>query len=317
MDSWQITLIILISLMFLNYIALKFLIQKHIVANASETEAFSHIEGFSGDSATSEDSNTEVLTNDDLYDSFYSKIYDQIVAGDVRCKTEVIFTLNWIKKYWKESKSLEILDIGCGTGGHVAEFTKDGVSKVVGIDKSLPMIERARNLYKDHEFRHDNVENPRIFSASEFNLVTMYYFTIYYVHHKEQILKNIFNWLKPGGGFVVHIVNREKFDPILESASPFTAFSLQKYSKERITKSKVVFDKFDYEAEFVIQDADAEFHETFKFKDGRKRKHVHNLHMPKIEKIVSEIESAGFTYKEFIDLTPIGYEYQYLFCFLR
>jgi ubiquinone/menaquinone biosynthesis C-methylase UbiE len=316
MDSWQITLIVLIVLLFLNYIALRFILPQHIVSNTNVNEAFSNIEGFSGDS-TADNIVTEELKNDDIYDKFYSKIYDQIIVGDIRTKTEVIYTLNWIKKYWKESKSLEILDIGCGTGLHVAEFSKNDVSKVVGVDRSLPMIERARILHPNHEYRNDDVENPRIFSAGEFNMITMYYFTIYYIHHKDQILKNIFNWLKPGGGFVVHIVNREKFDPILESASPFTGFSLQKYSKERVMKSKVTFDKFDYEAEFTIQDADAEFHETFKFKDGRKRKHIHNLHMPKIEKMVQEIESAGFTYKEFIDLTPIGYEYQFLFCFLR
>jgi SAM-dependent methyltransferase len=323
MDSWQITLIILIALMFLNYVVLQFLLQKHIISDVNINEAFTSnmIEGFSSDDSSGDSTidaiTTEDLTNDTLYDKFYSKIYDKIVAGDVRCKTETIFTLNWIKKYWKESKTLEILDVGCGTGTHVAEFTKDGVAKVVGVDSSLAMVERARILHPNHDYKHDNVEKPRLFSAGEFNLVTMYYFTIYYIHHKDQILKNIFHWLKPGGGFVVHIVNRDKFDPILESASPFTAFSLQKYSKERVMKSKVAFDKFDYEAEFTINEADAEFHETFKFKDGRKRKHVHSLHMPKIDKLVQEIESAGFTFKEFIDLTPIGYEYQYLFCFLR
>lgn len=302
--------------MFLNYIALKFFVQKHMIADINVNEAFTSIEGFSGDS-TVDDIVTEEFTNDTLYDKFYCKIYDQIVAGDVRTKTEVIFTLNWIKKYWKESNTLQILDIGSGTGGHVAEFSKDGPLKVVGVDSSLPMIEHSRKLYPNYEFRNADVENPRIFAAGEFNLVTMYYFTIYYIHHKDQILKNIFQWLKPGGGFVVHIVNREKFDPILESASPFAAFSLQKYSKERVMKSKVAFDKFDYEAEFTINEADAEFHETFKFKDGKKRRHIHSLHMPKIDKLVQEIESAGFTYKEFIDLTPIGYEYQFLFCFLR
>jgi len=29
------------------------------------------------------------------------------------------------------------------------------------------------------------------------------------------------------------------------------------------------------------------------------------------------VEENGFTYKQLIDLTPIGYEYQYLFCFVR
>jgi hypothetical protein len=39
--------------------------------------------------------------------------------------------------------------------------------------------------------------------------------------------------------------------------------------------------------------------------------------MPTMDETVAIVERAGFTYKQFIDLTPIGYEYQYLFCFVK
>jgi len=32
---------------------------------------------------------------------------------------------------------------------------------------------------------------------------------------------------------------------------------------------------------------------------------------------VAEAEQSGFIFKQFLDLTGIGYEYQYLFCFVR
>jgi len=272
-------------------------------------------EGFSG--SQEDAASIQEFDNSTLYDKFYSKIYDQIVQGDIRVKSEVIFTLSWFKKYHPENNKMEILDIGCGTGHHVDEFKKEKVRRVVGVDISEAMIARAKKLYPGNEFKVDDVEQPRIFAAGEFNLITMYYFTIYYLPHKEQILKNLFTWLQPGGALVVHFVNRDKFDPILESASPFTAFSVQKYSKERVTKSKVVFDKFEYSAEFSNNGSNSEFLEVFKFKDGKIRRNKHTLYMPVMEKLTKEIEAAGFTYKEFVDLTPIGYEYQYLFCFLR
>lgn len=297
----------------MNYITLKYLLKTYIYTDVDESEAFGSREGFSGGSEV----DNEIFTNETLYDKFYSKIYDQIVQGDVRVRSEVLFTLGWIKKYNPDQETLQILDIGCGTGGHIAEFKKEGVKRAIGIDKSEAMIDRAKKLHSGNTFKVGDIEVPSQFAAGEFNLATMYYFTIYYLHHKDQILKNIFTWLKPGGGFVVHFVNRDKFDPILESASPFTAFSVQKYSKERIMKSSVAFDKFNYTAEFSNDENHAEFEETFKFKDGRKRVNKHSLHIPIMEKLVHEIEAAGFTYKEFIDLTPIGYEYQYLFCFLR
>ena len=316
-DSWQVTLIILLVLLLINYIFFRIFVSSKIPTEITNIkEAFGGREGFSGSNDLDDDDDT-VHNNDTLYDEFYSKIYDQIVGGEVRTKAEVLFTLGFLKKLRPENKTIQLLDIGCGTGGHVSEFIKQGVGSVVGLDKSKAMIERANTLYPKLDYKLGDVEKPTLFAAGQFNAATMYYFTIYYLHHKDQILKNIFTWLQPGGTFVVHFVNRDKFDPILESASPFTAFSVQKYSKERIMKSHVTFDKFEYVAEFSNQDYDAVFEETFKFKNGKVRKHVHKFHMPTMESLVNEIEQAGFAYKEFIDLTPIGYEYQYLFCFSR
>jgi SAM-dependent methyltransferase len=315
MDPWQTTLFVLLALLFINYLLIKTLFSSSIPTEIGDSkEAFETREGFAGGVAVD---GADEYANDTLYDKFYCKIYDQIVQGDVRIRAEMLFTMAWIKKYWPENRALHILDVGCGTGGHVAEFTKEKVGSVTGIDNSSAMIERARKLNPNLEFKIGNTEQPTTYAAGQFSLITMYYFTIYYIHHKDQILRNLFNWLKPGGGFVVHLVNRDKFDPILEAASPFLAFSVQKYAKKRVTKSKVSFDKFDYTAEFNLQDNHAEFNETFVFKDGKVRRNKHDLLMPTMESIVREIEAAGFTYKEYVDLTPIGYEYQYLFCFVR
>lgn len=315
MDSWQLTLFVLLAMLVINYIMIKMFITTTIPTEFADDETATR-EGFAGGTMVDGDSN-DVQGNDTLYDPFYCKIYDQLVQGDVRTRAEMIFTLGWVKKYWPENRTIEVLDVGCGTGGHVEEFMKEKVGSAQGIDRSPAMIERARKLHPKMEYKIGDVEVPTTYAAGQFSLITMYYFTIYYLHHKEQVLRNIFQWLKPGGAFVVHIVNREKFDPILEAASPFLAFSVQKYSKQRVTKSQVAFDKFHYTAEFNIEDKHAEFMETFKFKDGHVRKNKHSLLMPVMQDLVHEIEEAGFTYKEFIDLTPIGYEYQYLFCFLR
>jgi SAM-dependent methyltransferase len=321
LDTWQLTLLIVMGLLVLNYIVMNYLVSTRIATDlddADTNEGFSGsgvVDGSSGSSGSN--SSMEEFSNDTLYDSFYSKIYDQIVSGETRVRAEVLFTLGWMKKIQPDTKSLAVLDIGCGTGGHVEEFKKEGVGSVLGIDRSAAMVERAQKLYPGNKYMVGDVVTPTLFSAGEFNLVTMYYFTIYYLPQKEQILRNLFTWMKPGSGLVIHVVNRDKFDPILESASPFLAFSVQKYAKERKTKSMVAFDKFDYTAEFNNDEHHAEFVETFKFKDGRRRRHKHSLHMPVMERLTEEIEAAGFVFKEFIDLTPVGYEYQFLFCFAR
>ena len=132
---------------------------------------------------------------------------------------------------------------------------------------------------------------------------------------KETVFRNLYFWIKPGGRLVVHVVNKHKFDPMLESASPWVGFSLQKYTTDRITESKVTFDKFDYSGKFDLTDPEAEFRETFRFKDGRVRRQKHTFHMPTITDIVKSAQAAGWKYTKFIDLTVVGFEYSFLLMF--
>lgn len=311
LDTIQIVLVVIISILLANYLYIRWMMVGNRRTELDDIESFANPDD-------SPEADVVILGNETLYDPFYSKIYDMIVDGAVRQQQEVGLTLIWAKGYRPEMNTIEVLDIGCGTGGDVEEFRKEGVGKVVGMDASDAMIEVARKKHPKNDYRIKEAENIGSFAAGEFNLVTMYYFTYYYLRDRDQVFQNVFNWLQPGGCFVVHLVNREKFDPILEAASPFVAFSVQKYSKERVTRSKVTFDKFEYEADFSLDDNRGEFREEFRFKDTKKmRRQVHYLRMPKMDEVVAEIEANGFTYKQFIDLTPIGYEYQYLFCFVR
>jgi SAM-dependent methyltransferase len=286
LDTIQIVLVVIISILLANYLYIRWMMVGNRRTELDDIESFANPDD-------SPEADVIILGNETLYDPFYSKIYDTIVDGAVRQQQEVGLTLIWAKGYRPEINTIEVLDIGCGTGGDVEEFRKEGVGKVVGIDASDAMIEVARKKHPKNDYRVKEAENIGSFSSSEFNLVTMYYFTYYYLRDRDQVFRNIFNWLQPGGCFVVHLVNR-------------------------ITRSKVTFDKFEYEADFSLDDNRAEFREEFRFKDTKKmRRQVHHLRMPKMDEIVSEIEANGFTYKQFIDLTPIGYEYQYLFCFVR
>lgn len=270
-------------------------------------------------------STVSVLDNDRLYDRFYARVYDTIVGGAERSKAEVAFTLAWARGTHPEASALRVLDIGCGTGGGVAAFAESGVGKVVGLDRSEDMVSVGKKRHPKADLRVGEAETVSTFAAGEFNLVTAYYFTPYYLRDRAQVWRNAFQWMEPGGMLVLHAVNRRKFDPILESASPFVAFSVQKYARERVTKSRVAFDKFDYHANFALTGGDeAEFREEFRFKGpqgkegpGRLRKQVHRLRMPDMDSLVKEVEGAGFVFRKYIDLAPIAYEYMYLFCFSR
>ena len=116
---------------------------------------------------------------------------------------------------------------------------------------------------------------------------------------------------------VIQVVNKHKFDPMLESASPWLFFSLQKYSDDRITRSEVDFDKFKYTGDFALMDPKAEFRETFRFKDGRVRYQKHEFVMEDMSAIVGMAKLAGWEYIGNVDLTSIGFSYSYHLHFKR
>jgi hypothetical protein len=126
-------------------------------------------------------------------------------------------------------------------------------------------------------------------------------------------------WLMPGGYLIIHLVDEHKFDPIVPPGNPLYIVSPQKYAKERITKTKVTFDKFIYTSNFDFNSdkSVATFNEKFKFNDGKIRKHEHTLYMESIDNIVNYAKDAGFLVQGKIDLVKCAYEYQYLYIFVK
>lgn len=258
------------------------------------------------------------LTNDTLYDSFYASVYDQLTQQQTRTAAKVALIFQeWQKKGWKPEQ-MSILDAGCGTGVASAAFAKMKVNSVLALDKSPEMIEKAKfgnQKNPNVSFRVADLNNPSALGGGEVSHAACLYFTLYYLPDKDAFFRNMFLWVKPGGELAVEVVNKYKFDPLLESASPWVGFSLQKYAKKRITESKVVFDKFEYTGRFDLYDPTAEFTETFRFKDGRIRRQKHKLTMPSMEEIVKMGQAAGWTYVKYIDLVIVGFEYSYILIF--
>jgi SAM-dependent methyltransferase len=182
---------------------------------------------------------------------------------------------------------------------------------------TIPTTTLNDSQKQDVEFRQFDLMGPGAAAAAEFTDAVLLYFTIYYFRDLDTLFRNLALWVKPGGNLAVEVVNKFKFEPILDSSNPWVGFSPQKYSKERITKSKVVFDKFDYEANFELDDPKAEFRETFRFKDGSVRRQKHTLYMPNMPDIIKKAQNNGWTYTKYVDLMPMSFAYGYLLFFSR
>jgi SAM-dependent methyltransferase len=275
-----------------------------------DPKSISRVEGF-------EQQTDEFLLKEGggVYDDFYADIYDQLVFNQAKDNYEI----GQIVNNTKPTRESIILDVGSGTGHHVNMLASQGYN-VTGIDNSPAMVKKAKANYPKYNFMQGDVIRAQQFKPSSFTHILCLYFSIYYFKDKLQFFKNCMSWLKPGGYLVVHIVDREKFDPILPPGNPLLLVSPQRYAKERITKTSVVFNNMEYVANFDLHDNQnvAYFEEKFTQKDtGKVRKNKHTLYMETDKQILAKAQMVGFIYQGQIDLIKSGYEYQYLYIFVK
>jgi SAM-dependent methyltransferase len=248
-----------------------------------------------------------------IYDDFYATIYDYLVFNSLKTDYEIGEIIN---KTGANETSV-VLDIGSGTGHHVAKLSEEGVKNVIGMDISPAMIKEAKSKYPHLDFRVGDTLDDTQFQSQQFTHILCLYFTVYYFKDKRKFFQNCMEWLMPGGHLIVHLVDVEKFDPILPPANPLYIVSPQKYAKERITKSKIKFDEFEYESNFHFDKTNSSFNEKIKFNDGRVRKHEQTLYMEDTDDILTIAQECGFIFQGKIDMVNCAYENQYLYIFQK
>jgi len=252
-----------------------------------------------------------VKRGNEIYDNFYCSIYDDLVYDMNKNK----FEIDEIIRIIKPKKNSKILDVGCGKGHHVHLFNKKGF-RAEGLDKSKDMIEQANKVYNNLNLKNGDVLTSMTYDQHSFNNISCLYFTIYYIKDKKRLFKNCYDWLKSGGYMVLHLVNRNMFDPILNAADPLHLVSAQKHAKKRITNSIVKFKDFHYKANFKLEKDKnkAMFDETFKDdKTGNVRQNNHVLYMDTQKNILSIAKNTGFILHGKIDMVTCMYEYQYIY----
>jgi len=133
----------------------------------------------------------------------YAHYYD-LFYQDKNYKEEVDFLEKVFKKYLSK-KPKTILDLACGTGGHVLLFAKRGY-KMSGLDISAGMLERAKEKAKDKKVKIDFYRAPmqNFFIGKKFDAVTCMFSAINYLtnyHDLKKMLGNVKKHLKKNGLF--------------------------------------------------------------------------------------------------------------------
>ena len=294
--------VLVFSVLFISVVS----VLNHLTSNkrSNSIEGFEQQESFL--------SKSDVIA---IYDDFYANIYDYLVFNEVKNDYEI----GEIVSKTHITQDSRVLDVGSGTGRHVGEFLEKHIS-VEGIDLSPHMVAKAKENYPSATFKLGDITDKSVYPSGKFTHITCLYFTIYYIQDKSAFFKNCISFLKPGGFLILHLVNRDKFDPILPPGNPLVAISPQRYAKERITTTKVKFNDFQYDADFKLNknENSATFVEKFKSdSDGHVRVNEHAFYMETQEAILKQAQNMGFILDSKIDLLKVAYEYQYLYVLVK
>jgi SAM-dependent methyltransferase len=274
--------------------------------------AQSRYEGFDTTAAPVFDVRNDVVG---IYDTFYSGIYDKLLFSD----TKNSFELDELMKSKLDKRTSRVLDIGSGTGHQVNLLTKRGY-RATGIDISKSMVDRASESFPGASYTVGDAANTMLFQQGSFSHIMCLYFTIYYIGDTQRFFSNCYSWLEPGGYILLHLVDRDKFDPVLPAGSPFVMVPPQKYAKERVLDTSVKFAKFQYTSKFEIDSATdrATLRETFvDDKTGSVRKHEHPMNMPTQKTILDMAKREGFILSSMRGMGETGYDHQYLYTLQR
>jgi len=284
--------------------------------NAIQPYSGSFIESFvQGGESSSSSSNIIVKKDADTKDAFYAAVYDQLFNQKVNNAYEVGAIIN---KYPDISNQTIALDVGARTGAYMSAFIQNGITDITGIESSSDMIAQAKRTYPSLNLNLVR-GNPTVvssFNPESFTLVSMMNFEVYYIRDTEKLFSNIYTWLKPGGYFVLHLVDPSKFN-----AAGLLGLPQQSPSSDDRNKAQkaVKFNDFEYKSDVQIFPNDmVQYMEVFTDdKTGKVRKNVRNFKMPPPHTFIEQATGVGFNMLGQIDLVKAQKEHQYFYLFYK
>lgn len=115
-----------------------------------------------------------------------------------------------------DMKGKTLLDLGCGYGWHCKYAVEQGAKKVVGIDLSGKMIDKANEINSDHRIEY------HVMAVEDFDYrnncfdVVLSSLTFHYIESFERVCADVHSCLAQGGEFIFSVEH-----PV------FTAFGTQ------------------------------------------------------------------------------------------
>ena len=208
---------------------------------------------------------------------FNTKEYLEIYKNrdDVEAETLAELILSNIKI----DSGAKILDMSAGAGRHAINFARRGYN-VTAVDLSENLLKVAKENASVYDFQIDFVHSDiRKFETSDrFDLVLNLFTSIGYFESDEEnfeLLRKAYNFLKPGGYFVLDYFNRNYLETNLVPNSVETINGTIINQNRTIQGNRVI-------KEIVIG------------KNGDTKKYFESVRMFSFDELQTELESTGF-----------------------
>lgn len=130
--------------------------------------------------------------------------YDQIAAQFAELRTRLmpreVEYLGWLLEGLKPGAT--VLDLGCGTGHPMASSIVENGFRIVGVDGSEQMLQRARERMPEQRWIHAALETVEFNETFDAAIIWDSMFHLPRRHHGP-ILRKVHGWLAPGGRLMV------------------------------------------------------------------------------------------------------------------
>lgn len=147
---------------------------------------------------------SELFNTDDAVELYTERVTDATLFPQERKAVERYFT----------DTDGSVLDVGCGVG-RVSSLLHERGFDVTGIDVSEPLVENARSLFPDIDFRVADIRNAPFESETFDYVVFSFYGLDYVLPEAERItaLREIYRLLKPAG--IVMFSSHNSWHPLV------------------------------------------------------------------------------------------------------
>jgi hypothetical protein len=243
--------------------------------------SFNKKENFVIDYRNSSIMENKVYIDENIYDNFYTFIYDDILVT-IPYYEELI---NKTKNYLNSTSS--VLCLGSKTG-HIVQLLSNNI-ETIGLENSMSMIKMSKYKYPENTYIYGNYLNGNLFRKNQFTHVYIPLFNIHTIYDLDTLFTNLSEWIVHKGYIFI----------TYSELNNFPSHKLMNYNQ-----SKQFSSKYQYNVELDRN----QLKETIKDDNFKIRTNIQHLIPHKINQINMYARNNGFVNISIIDYDKMPFK---------